>query len=293
MQGKFEYRGWAVTEKDIEFIRELIAKNPTASRFLLSKMLCEAWDWKQPNGQLRDMVCRGLMLGLHRAGHIKLPPARQVVDNPLVKRSKPKQLPLLDKSPVRGSVSTLGPTEFRQVRRTARESLFNSLIETYHYLGYTQPVGEHLKYMVYAQGQPVACFAWSSAPRHLGPRDRFIGWSAEARKSNIQFVAYNSRFLVLPWVEVRYLASHLLGRMAKMLSGEWEQMYGHPVYFLETFVHAERFKGTCYRAANWVYLGQTTGRGKNDHTNRPNRPLKDVLGYPLHKRFRELLSEVE
>jgi hypothetical protein len=200
---------------------------------------------------------------------------------------------LLDKSPVRGSVSTLGPIEFLQVRRTGRESVFNSLIETYHYLGYTQPVGEHLKYMIYAQGQPVACFAWSSAPRHLGPRDRFIGWSAEARKNNIHLVAYNSRFLVLPWVEVRYLASHLLGRMAKMLSGDWERMYGHSVYFLETFVHTERFKGTCYRAANWIHLGQTTGRGKNDQTHKSNRPLKDVLGYPLHKRFRQLLSKVD
>lgn len=292
MQEPFAYRGWAVTEKDIEFIRELIAENPAASRRRLSALLCEAWNWTQPNGAPRDMICRGLMLELHRAGHIELPPVRFVPKNPLAKRARPQQLPLLDTSPVRGSVPELGPFDFLQVRRTARESLFNSLIETYHYLGYTQPVGEHLKYMVYAQGQPLACFAWSSAPRHLGPRDRFIGWSAEARKNNIRFVAYNSRFLVLPWVEVRYLASHLLGRMARRLSGDWERMYGHPVYFLETFVHAERFKGTCYRAANWVYLGQTTGRGKNDQTNRPNRPLKDVLGYPLHKRFRELLSSV-
>ena len=293
MQEPFAYRGWAVTAPDIEFIRELIAENPAASRRRLSKLLCEAWNWVQPNGAPRDMICRGLMLELHRAGHIELPPVRFVPKNPLAKRSRPQQLPLLDNSPVRGSVPELGPFEFLQVRRTARESLFNSLIETHHYLGYTQPVGEHLKYMVYAQGQPVACFAWSSAPRHLGPRDRFIGWPAEARKNNIRFVAYNSRFLVLPWVEVRYLASHLLGRMAKMLSGEWERMYGHPVYLLETFVHAERFKGTCYRAANWVYLGQTTGRGKNDQTHKSNRPLKDVLEYPLTKNFRKHLSSVK
>jgi len=293
MQEPFAYRGKTVTAEDIEFIRELIAKNPTVSRRRLSALLCEAWNWVQPNGAPRDMICRGLMLELHRAGHIELPPVRFVPKNPLAKRTKPQQLPLLDKSPVRGSMSEFGPFDFLQVRRTARESLFNSLIETYHYLGYTQPVGEHLKYMIYAQGQPVACFAWSSAPRHLGPRDRFIGWSAEARKNNIRFVAYNSRFLVLPWVEVRYLASHLLSRMAKRLSGDWEQMYGHPVYLLETFVHAERFKGTCYRAANWVYLGQTTGRGKNDQTNKPNRPLKDVLGYPLHKRFRQLMSKAD
>jgi hypothetical protein len=240
------------------------------------------------------MICRSLMLELHRAGHIELPAVRFVPKNPLSKRAKPKQLPLLDKSAVRGSISELGALEFVQVRRTAQESVFNSLIETYHYLGYTQPVGEHLKYIIYAQGhQPVACFAWSSAPRHLGPRDRYIGWSAEARKRNIRFVAYNSRFLMLPWVEVRYLASHLLGRMAKMLPSEWERMYGHPVYFLETFIHPERYRGTCYRAANWVYMGKTTGRGKNDQTKKPNRPLKDVLGYPVHKRFRHLLSKVD
>jgi len=293
MQGAFAYRGWTVTAEDIEFIGELIAKNPTASRWRLSKLLCEARNFVQPNGAPRDMLCRGLMLGLYRAGLIQLPPVRFVPKNYLAQRGRPKQLPLVDKTPVCASLSELGPLDFVQVRRTSRESLFNSLIETYHYLGYTQPVGEHLKYLVYAQGQPVACFAWSSAPRHLGPRDRYIGWSAAARKRNIRFVAYNTRFLVLPWVEVSCLASHLLSRMVKRLSDDWEKMYGHRVYFAETFVHAERFKGTCYRAANWVYLGQTTGRGKNDHTNKPNRPLKDVLGYALDKRFRQLMSRVD
>ena len=178
------------------------------------------------------------------------------------------------------------------MRRTGEEPLFNHLIAEYHYLGYTRPVGEHLKYLVYVGSRPVACFAWSSAPRHLGPRDRFIGWSKEARREKIRYVVYNPRFLIPPWVEVRHLASHLLGRMVRMLPGEWERVYGHPVYFAETFVDSERFKGTCYRAANWVYLGQTTGRGKDDQTGRPNRSLKDVLGYPLDKRFRELLSRV-
>ncbi|MEW5749059.1 MAG: Druantia anti-phage system protein DruA [Candidatus Thermoplasmatota archaeon] len=145
---------------------------------------------------------------------------------------------------------------------------------------------------MYAGERPVACFTWSSAPRHLAPRDRFIGWSSEARRKNIRFVAYNSRFLILPWVEVPHLASHLLGRMVRMLSSEWELVYGHPVWFAETFVYPERFRGTCYRAANWVFLGRTTGRGKDDDSRRPNRPLKNVLGYPLTRRFRQLLQEV-
>ncbi len=145
---------------------------------------------------------------------------------------------------------------------------------------------------MYAQGRPIACLAWSSAPRHLGCRDRFIGWSAEARRKNIRFIAYNLRFLILPWVQVPHLASHLLARMARVLVRDWEQVYGHPVYFLETFVDPQRFCGTCYRAANWIVLGRTTGRGKNDQTGRPNRPIKEVLGYPLCRRFRQLLSQV-
>jgi hypothetical protein len=189
-------------------------------------------------------------------------------------------------------VAEIQPLEFRQVRRTSEEKIFNGLIEGHHYLGYIQPVGEHLKYLVYAQGRPVACLAWSSAPRHLGPRDRYIGWSMAARKKNIRFMSYNSRFLILPWVEVANLASHILGQMARVLSREWEQIYGHPIYFLETFVDPERFHGTCYRAANWIYLGRTTGRGKDDQTHRANRSLKDILGYPLAKHFRERLSVV-
>jgi len=270
----------------------LIAAHPGASRRALSAKLCEAWGWKQANGAPRDMVCRGLLLMLDRAGEIDLPPVRFTPPNPLVERQRPAPV-LIDTTPIRGSLSELRPVGFRPVRRTSDEPLFNSLIEQHHYLGYEQPVGEHLKYIVSTAGRPMACLAWSSAPRHLGSRDRFIGWSAEARRRNIRFLAYNTRFLILPWVQVEHLASHILGRMAKRLSEDWERSYGHPIYFLETFVDPERFRGTCYRAANWVVLGRTTGRGKDDQTNRPNRPIKEVLGYPLTPRFRQWLAEVE
>jgi len=285
------YRGRQVTASDVAFIRDLIAGRPEASRRALSKDLCLAWHWVQPNGALRDMVCRGLMLALHRGGHIELPAVRRVTPNPLAERQPPAAVDV-DRSPLVGSLDELGLLAIRQVRRTNEERLFNALLEVHHYLGYTQPVGEHLKLLVKAGERPVACLAFSSAPRHLGPRDRFIGWSAEARRRNIQLVAYNTRFLILPWVEVRHLASHVLGRTARVVSGEWERLYGHPVHFLETFVDPGRFRGTCYRAANWVFLGQTTGRGKDDLTHRANRSLKDVLGYPLTSRFRELLTEV-
>jgi hypothetical protein len=221
---------------------------------------------------------------------IELPAVQKKPPNPLAVRHKPAPV-VIDTTPMDGRLRDLPPIEFRQVRRTADEAVLNGLIEQHHYLGYVQPVGEHLKFLVYAGERPVACFTWSSAPRHLAPRDRFIGWSQEARRRNIRGIAYNSRYLILPWVRVPHLASHLLGRMARLLPAEWERMYGHKVWFAETFVHTERFKGTCYRAANWLWLGRTTGRGKADFTHRPNRPLKDVLGLPLTNRFRELLGE--
>jgi hypothetical protein len=283
------YRGREVRQSELAVIRDLIAANPQASRRALSATLSRAWGWVQQNGQLRDMVCRSLLLELERAGHIELPVVRMRPPNPLAKRARPAAVEI-DRTPVRGSLCNLGRLDFVQVRRTGEESLFNSLIAQHHYLGYTQPVGEHLKYLVYAADKrPLACFAWSSAPRHLAPRDRYIGWSPEARRKNIRLVAYNPRFLILPWVEVRHLASHLLGRMLRLLSQDWERIYGHPIYFAETFVEPRRYRGTCYRAANWVYLGQTTGRGKADLTHRQNRTLKDVLGYALSPRFRELL----
>lgn len=294
MEVTFKHRGRTITESEVAFIRKLIAEHPAASRRALSKKLCEAWEWRQPNGALREMVCRGLMLKLHRSGQIELPPVRQVNPNPLARRAAQRQRPLpalVDTTLLCARLGEIRPLKFRQVRHTWEEPLFNSLIERYHYLGYTQPVGEHLKYLVYALNRPIACLAWSSAPRHLGPRDRFIGWSAEARRQNISLVAYNTRFLILPFVLVPHLASHILSRMARVLAVDWERIYGHPVYFLETFIDPERFRGTCYRAANWILLGLTTGRGKDDQTKKPNRPIKEVLGYPLSKRFRELLSE--
>jgi hypothetical protein len=237
------------------------------------------------------MVGRGLLLMLERAGQITLPPVSYVRHNPLATRVPPETAPI-DTAPIEARLRDLQPLRLERVRRTPHEPLFNSLMEAHHYLGYEQPVGEHLKYLVWAQGRPVACLAFSSAPRHLGSRDRYIGWSAEARRRNIHFLAYNTRFLILPWVRVEHLASHILGRMAARISEDWQWMYGHPIYFLETFVDPERFRGTCYRAANWVLLGKTTGRGKQSNSYVPNRSIKEVLGYPLTPKFRDLLSQL-
>lgn len=191
------------------------------------------------------------------------------------------------------TLSELGPLELRQVRRTPEEALFNSLLRHHHYLGYTQPVGEHLKYLAFAEERPIACVAWSSAPRHLGGRDRFIGWDKQARLKNIRLLAYNTRFLILPWVKVPHLASHILGRMTRTLSVDWQRVYAHPIYFVETFIDPQRFTGTCYRAANWTVLGETTGRGKDDLAHQANRSIKKVLGYPLVKDFRRRLAQLD
>lgn len=291
MDAEFRYRGKVLTSGDIAFIKRLIRDNPDDSRWTLSKKLCLAWDWTQPNGVLRDMVCRGLMLELARAGHIRLPEKKSDPPNPFIHRRKPSEA-RVDKTPLDAELSRITPLEFRQVRRTSSEKLFNSLIEHHHYLGYCHPVGEQLKYIVFSEQRPIACLAWSSAPRHIGCRDRFIGWSPEKRRAHIHLIAYNTRFLILPWVRVRHLASHLLSRMTGILPRDWQRVYSHPLYYLETFVDKERFEGTCYKAANWRYLGETTGRGKNDHTHRVNRPIKAVWGYPLTPEFRTLLCGV-
>lgn len=288
MQQPLSYRHRVITEDDLVFIRRLIAEHPSLSRRRLSAKLCEAWNWVQPNGALRDMVCRGMMLMLHREGLIELPPVRRIPRNPLVERNAPPVVDV-DQSALQTSLAGLGPLAIRQVRRTPDEALFNSLLQQHHYLGYTQPVGEHLKYLVYVGARPIACLAWSSAPRHLGSRDRFIGWCAKARLANIALLAYNTRFLILPWVQVPHLASHLLGRVVRSLSADWQGLYGHPIYFVETFVDPQRFAGTCYRAANWIHLGVTMGLGKDAPTQVPNRPIKNVLGLPLVKDFRQRL----
>lgn len=282
------YRGRTITRADVAQIRALLAAHPELSRRALSLKLCDLWQWRQSNGVLRDMVCRGLLLVLHRTGHIVLPPVRAQAPPPASTR-RPPPLIAVDTTPLESPLDTLRPLEFRQVRRTPEDALCNSLLAQHHYLGYTRPVGAHLKYLVYAQERPIACFVWSSAPRHLGPRDRFIGWSPEIRRRHLHLIAYNPRFLILPWIAVPHLASHLLGRMATVLAGDWERIYGHPIYFLETFVDPARFRGTCYRAANWIVLGRTTGRGKADLTHRSNRSIKDVLGYPLTPHFRTRL----
>jgi hypothetical protein len=286
---EIRYRGKTYTGKEIDEIKEVIVTYRERSRLFISQEICRRWGWAQPNGVLKDMICRGLLLQLEAQGLIELPPRKQTPFHLLSPRRKPVLIEV-DQTPIEGKLSGLKPIELRQVRRTPLEKLYQSLIEQYHYLGYSRPVGEHLEYLAMAKGRVVACLGWSSAPRHIGCRDRYLGWTKEQRLKNLCRIVINTRFLILPWVRVPHLASYLLGAMARRISYDWQKVYHHDVVWLETFVDPERgFGGICYKAANWIYLGQTTGRGKNDQTHRANRSLKMVLGYPLRSDFREAL----
>jgi len=289
MELDIKYRTRVGSTEDIETIKRLTRDNPNDSRFSLSFKFCKEVGWLQPNGKPKDMVARGYMLALYRAGYIDLPPKRVNPANPLALRKKPEFVSI-DRTPINTSLKSLLPLKFVQVRRTSLEKLFNSLIQEYHYLGYVQPVGEHLKYIVYADGRPISCLAFSSAARHIGPRDKFIGWNGNIRKQNIHLICYNTRFLILPWINVKYLASHILSRITKVISNDWKRLYNHPIYYIETFVDSTRFSGTCYRAAGWVYLGDTKGLGKDSKDKIPNRSIKAIYGYLLSKDFRKILN---
>jgi hypothetical protein len=285
-----KYQGRTATTQEIDFINQYIGSHPNFGRTRISRELCKKWNWTYSNGALKEQVCRSYLLALERAGHIELPAKKCSPHNPLAKRGKPDKIEV-NETAITGSVDSHRPLSFVQARHTPFEPLYNSLIEHYHYLGYVHPVGEHLKYLAYSQDRVIGCISFSSAPRHIGSRDRFIGWGQQARKRNIRLIAYNTRFLILPWVKIPNLASHILGTISRRVSSDWEPIYKHGIYLLETFVDTELFSGTCYKAANWICVGKTTGRGKNDHTNKANRSIKSVWCYPLVKNFRTLLTK--
>ena len=283
-----KYRGIIATTDHISTIKQVLAENPSLTRRGLSIKLCQHWNWKQPNGTLRDMICRGFLLSLHRAGYIQLPEPRQRHSGRKSVSGVVREIKI-DTTPIESGLKSLGLLRVCNARKIRKLDLYEGLIGKYHYLGYSQPVGENLRYIVYKDDRPIACCAFSSAPRHIGCRDRYIGWDRQTRGKNIGYIAYNTRFLILPWVRVPYLASHLLAQFTRRLSTDWQSVYAHSIYFVETFVDTQRFAGTCYKAANWHYLGKTTGRGKNDQTGKANRSIKAVWGYPLCRDFREML----
>jgi hypothetical protein len=283
------YRGRAVSEADVALIKDIIRAYPDDSRWALSKRVCRAWNWTQANGRLKDMVCRGLLLRLEREGHIVQPQPKRKM--PVCQHKRPDKVET-DSTRLTAKLGDIrGNIHLTQVRRTLHEKVFNGLVEHYHYLAYVRPVGEHLKYLAFLDERPIACLAFSSAAFGLNARDHYIGWSREVCNANRHLLAYNSRFLILPWVDVKFLASHLLSKCARQISRDWQSLYNHPIYWLETFVDTERFAGTCYKASNWIHLGRTKGRGKYNKTYKQLTSIKDIYGLPLDPRFREKLCQ--
>jgi len=276
---------------DVGLIEKLLADNPAWGRSRLSVKLCELWDWRAPNGQFRDMACRNLLLRLDRAGHITLPARQRKSPNGYRNRSAVWVPHRTD--PIAGACKDLRPLQITCVLNGCEQDrLFRCLLSGYHYLGFGNTAGENMKYLVHSRdGRPLACLLFSAAAWKCAARDAWIGWRAPVRERNLQAVANNSRFLVLPWVAVPYLASHLLARIARRIQADWMAKYAHPLYCLETFVDRSRYRGVCYRAANWHRVGQSTGRSRNDRHHRLSVPAKDIYLYPLSRDFRRSLCD--
>jgi len=277
-----------ITEANLESIQIIVNDHWDKGRTPISQILCKKWNWIQPNGQLKDMACREVLLTLNRKGLLKLPPRKTSAHNEKRNRSIP--LVEVDQSHVNCKLADLPPVKLKMVRNTKLEPLYNSLIQEHHYLSYRQIVGNHLKYVAFVGNRPVACLGWGSAAWSVKSRDAFIGWDKKTKEQRLHFVANNTRFLVPGWVRVKYLASKILSMNIKRISEDWIKVYHHPLYLLETFVDQNRFKGTCYKAANWIRVGQTKGTAKRGHNHLVHGRIKDVLLYPLRKNFREKLT---
>ena len=286
METTFRFRGHDYNKHHFDEIQNLIDDHPGLSRRKLSVKLCEAWDWKQKNGHTRDMVCRSFMLALHRAGYIRLPEKRFTPNNPIAKRVRPSY-PEIDETPLTTKLNHGVGIHVELVREKIETQTHDALIEHHHYLGYTQPVGHQIKYLIRLKDRVIGAISFSSPPRHIGCRDEHIGWDQNRRKEALHLLAYNTRFLILPLVHIPHLATHVLGKVSRRLAEDWSEIHGYPVFAIETFVDTERFLGTCYKAANWIHLGQTTGRGKDDQTMKANRSIKNVWFYPLHKKWKK------
>ena len=283
-------QGRTVTADDIELIRTLIARHPGWHRTQLSQEVCRRWDWVAVNGQMKDMAARAVLRKLHAEGLITLPAAVRSANNAFRHRS-PAPVALAQ-SAINGPLGELTPLQVIAVTDAPERRLFAGLLHRHHYLGYSGPVGENLKYLVYErQGQPLGCLLFGAPAWALACRDRFIGWDHAARARGLAMLANNMRFLILPWVRVPHLASHILGRIARRISRDWQVKYGHRLVLLETYVEQGRFAGTCYRAANWLCVGKTQGRSRNDRYKQLKVAVKSVWLYALTPQFRSRLCQ--
>ena len=281
------YCGRLFTAGEIDRIRGLIAADPKRNRAQLSRLVCDELGWLRPDGRRKEMSCRVAMLRMQRDGLIALPPPQKGNCNG---RIRPRQTSASDpREPLLLPAGALGDLVFRRVETRKDSSLWNELIERYHYLGYKPLPGAQIRYLVFGAAQLLAVLGFGAAAWKVAPRDRWIGWTAEQRTRNLHRIANNARFLILPWVRSRNLASRILSGLAKQLPQDWQTRYGYQPVLLETFVEQNRFRGTCYRAANWIHVGETQGRGKLDRLGRRPLPVKEIFLFPLLRRFRQKL----
>jgi hypothetical protein len=284
------YCGRLFTMKEIDRIRQLIASDDKPNRLKLSRLVCDELGWLRPDGRRKDMSCRVAMLRMERDGLITLPPPQKGNGNG---RNRPRLTTASDpKEQISLPAGALGKLLFRPVDTPEDSSLWNELIERYHYLGYKPLPGAQIRYLVFSGSHLLAALGFGAAAWALAPRERFVGWTTQQRQRNLPFIVNNARFLILPWVTSHNLASRILAGIAKQLPQDWQKRYSYKPVLLETFVEQRRFCGICYRAANWIHVGQTQGRGKLDRKNRYSLPVKDIFLYPLHKHFRQELCKL-
>ena len=291
MENVYRIQGRNLHEQDLAQIQSLISDHPDWSRWRLSIELAQAWNWRATSGQLKDMAARTLLLKLDQRGWIKLPPRRQAAPQRL---QITPELPLQNggESSISAKLSELTPLTLQIV--PSGHPVFSRYLAAHHYLGYRGPVGENLAYLVSDRhGRDLACMLFGAPAWKVASRDRFIGWDPSLRPRRLHLLANNTRFLILPWVRAPHLASHVLASITRRLCQDWQTKYGHPIYLVETFVDCERFRGTCYRAANWIHVGQTQGRSRQDRTRTIHVPIKDVYLQPLTTHFRKELCRVD
>lgn len=289
MKDTCRIRGRLITEHDITVIREIVRKYFHKGRKHISRQLCHHWNWYQPNGNTKDMACREVLLFLDRQHLITLPP-------PLHSGNNDRRCiePItLEEVPLEGTLKDHASLNLRLLSTPSEYKLWNRIVQSYHYQGYKIIVGHWLKYMAFIQGRPVACLGWGSAAWSVSSRDKWIGWSKEVKDKNLFKIVNNIRFLILPWVKVKYLASHLLSLNIRRIGRDWVERFGSPIYLGETFVEKDRFPGTCYKASNWINLGETKGSAKKGNSHTYHGKLKEVYVYPLCRGFRDELIRVQ
>lgn len=273
--------------KDIAFIQKLIDDDKLLTRAALSRKVCQLLDWRAADGRLKDMSCRVALLKLQRKGLLSLPKATKTI----VRNARKGPPPLKHKKPILTPAGQLKALSLVPVTSAVPKlsKLWNAIIAHYHYLGYKPLVGAQLRYLIHCADGWLGALGFSAAAWKVAPRDQFIGWSPQQREANLQYIACNSRFLILPWVKSKNLASKVLSLAAKHIAFDWLKAYGFQPVLLETFVDKERFLGTCYRAANWHHVGQTQGRGKLDRNHAHALSVKNIYLYPLCPNFRDIL----